>query len=223
MKILVTEDEKKISKFIKKGLEEAGHVVDCAYDGNTSLSLCETFDYDLLIMDVMLPDLDGVKVVQTLRQRGIDFPAIFLSALSETKDKIKGLDSGGDDYLVKPFDFEELLARIRSITRRGGKALSERYLKAGDLEIDLLSRAVTRSGKEIDLTNKEYILLKYLVSNKNRPVTRTKLLQVGWDYNFDPESNVVDVYINMLRKKIDKEFEKKLIFTEVGVGYIIKE
>lgn len=223
MKILVTEDEKKISKFIKKGLEESGHVVDCAYDGNTSLSLCETFDYDLLIMDVMLPDLDGFKVVQTLRQRGVDFPVIFLSALSETRDKIKGLDSGGDDYLVKPFDFEELLARIRSITRRGNKALSKRYLEVADLRIDVLSRDVTRGGEVIELTNKEYVLLKYLVSNKNRPVTRTKLLQVGWDYNFDPESNVVDVYINMLRKKVDKNFDKKLILTEVGVGYVVKE
>ena len=223
MKILVTEDEKKISKFIKKGLEEAGHVVDCAYDGNTSLSLCETFDYDLLIMDVMLPDLDGIKVVQTIRQRGIDYPVLFLSALSETKDKIKGLDSGGDDYLVKPFDFEELLARIRSITRRGSKSLNERYVSVGDLEVDLLARTVTRSGEQIELTNKEFLLLKYLVTNKNRAVTRTKLLQVGWDYNFDPESNVVDVYINLLRKKIDKGWDKKLIYTEVGVGYIIKD
>lgn len=223
MKILVTEDEKKISKFIKKGLEEAGHIVDCAYDGNTSLSLCETFDYDLVIMDVMLPDIDGVKVVQTIRQRGIDFPVLFLSALSEARDKIKGLDSGGDDYLVKPFDFDELLARIRSITRRSGALPKVRYLIVDDLKIDLLSRVVTRSGKEIELTNKEYILLKHLVSNKNRPVSRTKLLQVGWDYNFDPESNVVDVYINMLRKKIDKDFEKKLILTEVGIGYTIKD
>lgn len=223
MKILVTEDEPKISKFLKTGLEESGHVVDCAYDGNTALELTGNFDYDLFIMDVMLPDLDGIKVVQTLRGRGVTTPVLFLTALGTPHDKVRGLDSGGDDYLTKPFDFEELLARIRALTRRGSTGEQRKTLEAADLKIDLMSRHVTRAGKQIDLTSKEYLLLEYLVRNKNKPVSRVKLLEAGWNYNFDPNSNITDVYINLLRKKIDRDFEKKLIHTQIGVGYILKE
>lgn len=224
MKILLTEDEKKISSFVKKGLNETGYVVDCAFDGNTCLSLCESYDYDVIIMDVMLPDIDGTKVIQTIRNKNNKTPVLFLSALSETNDKIKGLDSGGDDYLVKPFDFDELLARVRSLHRRNNEfKSSDKVLEARDLKLNLINRKVYRNDIEIEITNKEYLLLRCLLENINRPVSRTKLLQSAWDYNFDPESNIVDVYINMLRKKIDKDFDRKIIHTEVGVGYIIKE
>lgn len=223
MKILVTEDEQKIAKFLKKGLEEAGHVVDCAFDGNTALSLSSTFEYDIFIMDVMLPDIDGVKVVQTIRSKGITTPVLFLTALGTAKDKVRGLDSGGDDYLTKPFDFDELLARVRALTRRGASGTERKTLSAADLTVDLLSREVKRGDKLIELTSKEYLLLEYLLRHKNRPVSRAKLLEAGWNYNFDPNSNITDVYINLLRKKIDKDFPKKLIHTQIGVGYILKE
>lgn len=223
MKILVTEDEPKIAAFIKKGLEEAGHVVDLAATGNNCLELAGHFDYDLLIMDVMLPDVDGVKVVQTLRANSKSYPVLFLSALNSTQDKVKGLDSGGDDYLTKPFVFDELLARVRALTRRKSAIGEGLVLKAGNLRLNVASRQVWRGDQEVELTSKEFSILEYLLRNKGKAVSRTQLLDAVWSYNFDPGSNITDVYINMLRKKIDYEPEEKLIHTVVGVGYIVKE
>ncbi len=222
MKILIVEDEKKVASFIKKGLEEEYYTVDVAYDGREGLRLALVEDYDLMIMDVMLPMKDGFTLVKEIRSEKITTPVLLLTAKDTVENKVEGLDSGADDYLTKPFAFEELLARIRALLRRkeGSKSL---LLKAGDLELDTQSHKVTRSGIEISLTPKEYSILEYLLRNKNHVVSRTLLSEHVYDYHFDTDTNVIDVYINKLRNKIDKQFENPLLHTIRGVGYILKE
>jgi heavy metal response regulator len=222
MRILVVEDEKKVASFIKKGLEEEHYAVDLAYDGEEGLFLSENNDYDMVILDVMLPKKSGIDVVKELRGANVDVPVIMLTAKDSINDRVLGLDSGCDDYLTKPFVFDELLARMRALLRRGTKEKTAQ-LKVADLVIDLPTHKVMRGTKEMELTSKEYALLTYFVRNKGRILTRTNISEHVWDYNFDSFTNVIDVYVNYLRNKIDKGFEKKLIHTVRGVGYTLKE
>ena len=222
MRILVVEDEKKIADFIKRGLKEEGYAVDAAYDGEQGLFLAKTAAYDLILIDLMLPKKDGIAVCTAIKSAKDAPPVIMLTAKDTVHDKVVGLDSGADDYLTKPFAFEELLARIRALLRKkNGQAPTK--LTAGDLTLDLLTHAVTRAGKAIALTAKEYALLEYLMRNKNTIVTRTMISEHVWDIDFDTFTNVIDVYINYLRNKIDSGCEKKLIQTVRGRGYILKE
>ncbi len=225
MRLLVIEDDKKLSAYIAKGLKEAGHTVDIAENGKDGLFLATTEGYDALIVDRMLPELDGLSIIKTIRGAGNDTPALILSALGEIDDRVTGLRSGGDDYLVKPFAFAELLARTEVIasraSRKGGDA-QETSLKAADLKLDLLARKVTRGGKAIELQSTEFRLLKYLMKYKGQVVTRTMLLEHVWDYHFDPQTNVIDVHISRLRAKIDKGFETPILKTVRGAGYIIE-
>ncbi|UCD83384.1 MAG: response regulator transcription factor [Deltaproteobacteria bacterium] len=221
MRILVIEDEKKVASFIKRGLEEENFSVDTAYDGVQGQYLAEINDYDLVILDLMLPGKDGLEVCRELRQKETKPLILMLTAKDTVEDRIKGLNIGADDYLVKPFIFEELLARIRAILRRGKPIVSLR-LEVGDLVMDPVKHQVTRGGKEIHLTSKEYALLEYLMRHPGDVLTRTKLSEHVWDNDFDTFTNIIDVYINYLRNKIDRGFDKKLIHTVRGVGYMIK-
>jgi len=223
MKILVVEDEPKVSSFIKKGLEEQSYDVDVAYDGYFGKKLAIENEYDLVILDVILPKQSGVEVCREIRQQKPAIPILMLTALGSTDDKILGLDSGADDYLVKPFVFQELLARIRALTRRAYEAPNNEILKIADLELNLTRKSVTRSGVPISLTAREFSLLHYLLRNKERVVSRVDIIEQVWETSFDTGSNVIDVYINFLRKKIDKDFSPKLIHTLVGMGYVLKE
>ncbi|MGE5399141.1 MAG: response regulator [Ignavibacteriales bacterium] len=222
MKILLVEDEKKVASFIKRGLEEEYYTVDVANDGKAGLNLASGQEYDLMILDIMLPFIDGVTLLKEIRKLKISTPVLLLTAKHSIEDKVEGLDSGADDYLTKPFDFEELLARIRALLRRSEteKSLS---LKAADLLLDTQTHQVTRNGIEISLTPKEYAILEFLLRNKNRVISRTKLTEHVYDYHFDTDTNVIDVYINKLRNKIDKDFDKQLLYTIRGVGYAIKD
>lgn len=225
MKLLLIEDDREVSNFIAKGMKEAGHTIDCAHSGKNGLFLATTEFYDALIVDRMLPELDGLKIIKTLRGTGSFTPVLILSALAEVDDRVSGLRSGGDDYLVKPFAFTELLARIEILARRVGKQSSgreETRLVAGDLEMDLLSRKVRRQGRDIDLQSREFSLLEYMLKNQGQVVTRTMLLEQVWDYHFDPQTNVIDVHISRLRRKIEKDFDKPIIKTVRGAGYIIE-
>lgn len=222
MRILVVEDEKKIADFIKRGLKEEGYAVDAAYDGEEGLFLAKTNEYDLILLDLMIPKIDGLALCRKLKKEKVKAPVIMLTAKDTVKDKVMGLDSGADDYLTKPFAFEELLARIRAIFRkRDSQTLTK--LKIADLELDLLTHKVAREGKEIELTTKEYSLLEYLMRNEGLIVTRTMISEHVWDIDFDTFTNVIDVYINYLRNKIDSGFEKKLIHTVRGRGYTLEE
>jgi len=222
MRILVVEDEKKIADFIKRGLREEGYAVDAAYDGEEGLFLAKTNEYDLILLDLMLPKIDGLSLCRKLKKEKVKAPVIMLTAKDTVKDKVMGLDSGADDYLTKPFAFEELLARIRAILRKqDSQTLSK--LKIADLELDLLTHKVARAGKEIELTTKEYSLLEYLMRNEGVIVTRTMISEHVWDIDFDTFTNVIDVYINYLRNKIDSGFDKKLIHTVRGRGYTLEE
>lgn len=226
MRILLIEDEKSVSSYICKGMKEAGHTIDTADNGKDGLFLATTEDYDVMIVDRMLPELDGLTIVKTMRGAGNTTPVLILSALGEIDDRVKGLRSGSDDYLVKPFAFAELLARVEVLCRRSEfqqGAQQETILRAGDLELNLLSRKVTRSGREIDLQTREFRLLEYILRHKGQVVTRTMLLEHVWDYHFDPQTNVIDVHISRLRSKIDKDFDHKIIRTVRGAGYIIEE
>ncbi len=222
MRILIVEDEKKVASFIKKGLEEEYYAVDVALDGKEGLKLASSEEYDLFIMDIMLPYMDGLAVVRELRNRGIATPVLMLTVKDSVNDKVEGLDAGADDYLTKPFAFEELLARIRALLRRSESAKTTK-LKAGDLVLDLQSHRVIRNNREIILTPKEYSILEYLMRNMNKVVSRTKLIEHVYDYHFDTETNIIDVYINKVRTKVDANSEKPLIHTIRGVGYIIKD
>ncbi len=222
MRILVVEDEKKIADFIRRGLKEEGYAVDMAPDGEEGLFLAKTNDYDLVLLDLMLPKLDGLTLCRKLKGAKIKTPVIMLTAKNTVKEKVMGLDSGADDYLTKPFAFEELLARIRAMLRKKD-AQAPTKLKAADLEIDLLTHKVIRGSKEIELTTKEYSLLEYLMRNEGTIVTRTMISEHVWDIDFDTFTNVIDVYINYLRNKVDSGFKKKLIHTVRGRGYILKE
>jgi len=221
MRILIVEDEKKIAAFIKRGLKEAGYSVDVANDGEQGYYLASSEEYDLIILDVMLPKMDGVTLCKKLREKKGAVPVLMLTAKNSVIDKVTGLDSGANDYLTKPFAFEEFLARVRALLRTAGSAQSVK-LETGDLVLDLLSHKVTRSGKEIELTSKEFSMLEYFMRHEGAVVTRTMLSEHVWDVNFDTYTNVIDVYINYLRNKIDKDFEKKLIHTVRGRGYILK-
>ncbi len=223
MRILVIEDEKKIADFIKRGLKEEGYAVDTASDGENGLFLAKTNDYDLILLDLMLPKIDGVEVCKRLKSGDkIAAPIIMLTAKDAIKDKITGLDAGADDYLTKPFAFEELLARIRAILRKKAEQTQAVKLEVDDLVLDLATHKVTRSGKEIDMTSKEFALLEYLMRNAGKVVTRTMISEHVWDIDFDTFTNVIDVYISYLRNKIDFGSKKKLIQTVRGRGYIIK-
>ncbi|HEY8270830.1 MAG TPA: response regulator transcription factor [Pseudobdellovibrionaceae bacterium] len=226
MRILVVEDQVKMANFLKKGLNEVGYAVDIAESGTSAESFMAQSEYDLVVLDVMLPDQNGIDTARHLRRDGYDGPILMLTALSTTKDKIMGLDAGADDYLTKPYSFDELLARVRALLRRKSSATqgsSNSLLQYADLELDLLHRKVRRAGQELSLTTKEFALLEYLLRNVERPLGRVSIAEHVWDIHFDSESNVIDVYINMLRKKIDAPFNKKLIHTVVGVGYVLKE
>jgi len=221
MRILLVEDEKKIASFVKKGLREEHYIVDVAADGEKALFQAEINPYDLIILDIMLPGKDGIEVCRQLRSEKIDVPILMLTARDRVKDKISGLDSGADDYLTKPFAFEELLARVRALLRRK-REVKNIILKLADLELDQLLHKVKRSQKEIALSSKEYALLEYLMLNANHVVTRTMISEHVWNEDFDSFTNVIDVYINYLRNKIDKGSAKKLIHTLRGRGYILK-
>ncbi|MEW6094942.1 MAG: response regulator transcription factor [bacterium] len=222
MRILLVEDEKKIASFIKRGLKEEYYVVDVAYNGEKALFLAEVNPYDLIILDIMLPGKDGISICQELRNKGIDVPILMLTAKDKIGDKVLGLDSGADDYLTKPFPFDEFLARIRALLRR--KRMDKTTtLKVADLELNQLTHKVTRSGIEIPLTSKEYALLEYFMLNANQVVTRTMISEHVWHEDFDTFTNVIEVYIKYLRNKIDKGFEKQLIHTIRGTGYILKD
>ena len=221
MRILVIEDDKDVASFIRNGLAQAGCNVDHAANGRDGLFLATTESYDALVVDRMLPGIDGLTVIRTLRASANTTPVLILSALGEVDDRVKGLKAGGDDYLVKPFAFSELLARLEALARRAktGSDAPATVLRAGDLEMDLLRREVRRAGKPIDLQPREVQLLEFLLRHVGQVVTRTMLLEGVWDYHFDPQTNVIDVHISRLRSKIDKGFERPLLHTVRGAGY----
>ena len=222
MRILVVEDEKKVARFIQQGLEEEHHTVDVAHDGEAGLAMAEAQRYDVIILDVMLPGKSGVDVTRELRVRKRDTPILMLTAKAATEDKVAGLDSGADDYLTKPFAFAELLARVRSLLRRGTQEKST-VLALADLELDTVTHKARRGTRVIDLTTKEYALLEFFLRNKERVLSRTIIAEHIWDYHFDTGTNLIDVYINHLRNKVDTGFDRKLIHTVRGVGYVLKE
>ena len=221
MRILIVEDEKKVAAFIKKGLEEETYAVDIAMDGEEGLHLGEQNQYDLIILDLMLPKINGLEILSILRSKKIETPILLLTAKDSVDDKVEGLNQGADDYLTKPFAFSELLARIRVLLRRG-KAETKTTLEIADLTLNLVSHKVNRGKEEIELTGKEYSLLEYFMRNQEKVLTRTMIAEHVWDYNFDTFTNVIDVYVNHLRKKIDKNFSTKLLHTLRGVGYVMK-
>ncbi|MGB4412017.1 MAG: two-component system response regulator RppA [Atribacterales bacterium] len=222
MRILVVEDEKRLAEVIKKGLVEEGYSVDVAYDGAEGQYMAESASYDLVILDIMLPKKDGVTICQELRIRGINTPILMLTAKDSVEDRVKGLDSGADDYLVKPFAFSELVARVRALLRR--EALSKASkLQVGNLVMDTLTREVWRGDKKIELTAKEYAILEYFMRHPNMVVTRTMLMEKVWDYDFEGISNVIDVYIRRLRLKLDEEGAESIIETVRGAGYRLRE
>jgi heavy metal response regulator len=221
MRILVVEDERRIAAFIKRGLEEEHYAVDVAYDGEEALDWAAMVDYDLIVLDVLLPKKDGIEVCRELRAQGNKVPILMLTARDAIEDRVQGLDSGADDYLVKPFAFQELLARIRALLRRSGEIKTPR-LQVGDLVLDTLTHRATRGGQVIELTAREYALLEFLMRHPGQVLSRTQILEHVWNYDFFTTSNVVDVYIRYLRRKIDKSFEAKLLQTVRGVGYKIE-
>lgn len=222
MKILVIEDEKRITSFIRKGLQYEGYTVDVAYDGVTGWQKAQDENLDLVVLDIMLPEMDGISLCSQMRDKGLHTPVIMLTAKDSVDDRVRGLDAGADDYLVKPFSFKELLARIRSLLRRGDST-KQVMLKVGDLVVDPASREIKRGERLIELSRKEYSLLEYLIRNQNQVLTRTMIAEHVWDYDFDSFTNTIDVYIRYLRKKIDDGENRKLIRTVRGVGYKITD
>ena len=222
MKILIAEDEPKTGNYLRRGLSEAGYVVDLVDNGLDGLHLAVDGGYDLIILDVMLPGMDGWQVLRNLRTGGQETPVLFLTAKDHVEDRVKGLELGADDYLVKPFSFSELLARVRTILRRGSKNTEVTLLKAADLELDLLRRRVTRAGKRIDLTAKEFGLLELLLRRQGEVLPRSLIASQVWDMNFDSDTNVIDVAIRRLRAKVDDAFEPKLLQTVRGMGYLLE-
>ena len=224
IKILIVEDEPKVADFIKKGLEEQEYFADIASDGLIGKTLAINEKYDLIILDLNLPVINGYDVCKEIRKHNNDIPILILTAMGTTDDKIKGFESGADDYLLKPFEFRELLARIRALLKRStGKLNQNNILSIDNLEVNIDRKTVKRGGVEIELTAKEFSLLEYLLKNKGRVLSRAEIAEKIWDINFDTGTNVIDVYINFLRKKIDSNSEVKLIHTKVGMGYILKE
>ena len=223
MRVLIVEDDLEASAAMAKGLTEAGYECCAAADGEEGLSAADDGRFDVLIVDRMMPRLDGVSMVERLRARGDQTPVLFLSALGEINDRVTGLKAGGDDYLVKPYAFAELTARVEALARRRETGSVQTVLKVGDLEMDLLGREVHRAGQEIDLQPREFQLLEFLMRNAGQSVTRTMLLEKVWEYHFDPQTNVIDVHISRLRSKIDKGFERPLLHTIRGAGYMIRD
>ena len=222
MRILLVEDDRSIADFILKGLKEAGFVADHASNGEDGLHLASTEPYDAAIVDIMLPELDGLSLIEKLRRRKINTPIIVLSAKRTVDDRIKGLQTGSDDYLTKPFSFSELLARIQALIRRASRVSEPTYLEFADLTLDLISREVKRGDKKIEMQPLEFALLEYLMRNAGRVVSKTMIMEHVWNYNFVPQTNIVEVRISKLRDKIDKDFDTKLIHTVRGAGYVIK-
>jgi len=223
MRLLLVEDDLKIASFVQKGLEEAGYAVDHAADGEDGLHLALHEPYDVAIIDLMLPKLDGLTLIEELRQKKINTPVMILSARRSVDDRVKGLQRGGDDYLTKPFSFSELLARVQALIRRASGGSEPTSLTVGDLSLDLLARGVRRGNKRIDLQAKEFSLLEYLMRNKGRVVSKTMIMEHVWNYDFVPMTNVVEARICVLRDKIDKNFDRRLIHTVRGAGYVLKE
>jgi len=223
MRILVVEDDTDVSRYIKRGLTEAGHVVDVAESGTDGLAMAREERFDVLIVDRMLPGMDGLTLIETLRRDNRKVPVLILSALGELGDRVVGLRAGGDDYLPKPFAFEELLARVEALARRNYQGAVETQLKVADLEMDVLSRKVRRQGQTINLQPREFRLLEYLMRHSGQVVTRTMLLENVWDYHFDPQTNVIDVHVSRLRSKIDRDFDIPLLQTVRGAGYMLRE
>lgn len=221
MKILVVEDEKKVAAFIRQGLEELGYEVELAHDGLTGRKKAEDKRYDLVVLDLLLPGMSGIEVCKKLREKQGRLPILMLTALGTSEDKLAGFDSGADDYLVKPFEFSELVARIKALTRRAQADTKDNRLVAGDLILDLDKKVAKRGEQVISLTAKEYALLEYLMRHQGKVVSRQQIAAEVWDIHFDTGTNVVDVYVNFLRKKIDKDFENKLIQTMIGMGYML--
>lgn len=222
MKILVIEDDREAADYLQKAFAEAGHTAHIARDGETGFTLAESGTYDAIVVDRMLPHRDGLSVIAGLRSRGNTTPALILSALGEVDDRVTGLRAGGDDYLTKPYAFSELLARVEVLNRRSGARDAETIYRVGDLELDRLSHAVRRAGQEITLQPREFRLLEYLMRHAGQVVTRTMLLENVWDYHFDPQTNVIDVHVSRLRGKIEKGFEKPILHTIRGAGYMLK-
>jgi DNA-binding response OmpR family regulator len=220
--ILVVEDEKRLANLVRRALEEESHVVDISYDGVEALDMAEATDYDLIVLDLMLPHMDGIEICRRLRQKGNDVRILMLTARDAVDDRVQGLEAGADDYLIKPFSFSELLARIKALSRRQIQAQPELEIQSGDLVLDLARREARRDGQVIELTAKEFQLLEYLMRNAGHVLTRTQILDHVWGYNFDSFSNVVDIYVHYLRNKIDRGFEEPMIRTVRGVGYSLK-
>jgi DNA-binding response OmpR family regulator len=223
MRVLVVEDDEKIASFVSKGLREAGFAVDTAGDGAEGLHLAVTEPYDAAVVDIMLPGLDGLSLIERVREKNIKTPVLILSARRTVDDRVKGLQTGGDDYMTKPFSFSELLARIQALIRRATQTSDPSVLSAGDLTIDLLSREANRGGQPITLPSREFALLEYLMRNKGRIISKTSILEHVYDYSFDPQTNVVDVLVCRVRNKVDRDFEPKMIHTVRGTGYVLKE
>lgn len=223
MRILLIEDDTSVAQYIGKGLRQNGYTVDHCADGEEGLSLASTQSFDAMIVDRMLPNVDGLTIIKSLRAANNKSPVLILSALGEVDDRVKGLQAGGDDYLVKPFAFAELLARIEALLRRQQSSATETKLKVADLEMDLLAHKVTRGGESFNLQPREYKLLEYLMKHAGQVVTRTMLLENVWEYHFDPQTNVIDVHISRLRQKIDKDFDNQLLSTVRGAGYMLRD
>ncbi len=221
MKVLIVEDEKKIAAFVRKGLEAQGFVVDVSHHGDEGFTLATTHPYDALVLDIMLPGRDGLSILRNLRERKIALPVVLLTARSELNERLEGLNLGADDYLTKPFHIEELIARLHAVTRRAA-GTSQSILAVADLTLNLLTREVVRAGHRLELTTREFSLLEHLLRSPGRVLTRVEICERVWDYNFDPGTNLVDVYIQRLRKKVDGDFPQKLIETIRGVGYRIR-
>jgi two-component system, OmpR family, response regulator len=223
MQVLLVEDDPKIASFVVKGLRAAGYAVDHAADGAEGLHRVLIQPYDAAIIDIMLPKLDGLSLIEKMRAAKVNTPVIILSAKGSVDDRVRGLQTGGDDYLTKPFAFSELLARVQALIRRGGGISEPTRLSVGEVSVNLLTREVTREGKKIELQPLEFSLLEYLMRNAGRVVSKTMIMEHVWDYNFDPQTNVVEARISRLRDKLDKGFEKRLIQTVRGVGYVLRE
>jgi two-component system OmpR family response regulator len=223
MRVLVIEDDRETANFLQKSLKESGHAADLAFDGESGLAMAQEGLYDVVIVDRMLPKRDGLSIVKTLRDEGRKTPVLILSALGEVDDRVKGLRAGGDDYLTKPYAYTELLARVEALGRRSVPGEQETRYVVGDLVLDRLSHRVTRGGEAIILQPREFRLLEYLMKNAGQVVTRTMLLENVWDYHFDPQTNVIDVHVSRLRSKIDKNFDKPLLHTVRGAGYMIRD
>ena len=223
MRLLIIEDDRESADYLVKAFREVGHIADLASDGDEGLAMADSGDYDVLVIDRMLPKRDGLSVIGTLRDKGNSTPALILSALGQVDDRIKGLRAGGDDYLPKPYSFAELLARVEVLARRRGGPSEETTYRVGDLELDRLSHRVVRGQEELTLQPREFRLLEYLMKHAGQVVTRTMLLENVWDYHFDPQTNVIDVHISRLRSKIDRGFDRPLLHTVRGAGYMIRD